>query len=250
MVLSSVFHHSRPRQSRFFVDSDEASSTTPCGAVFRAQERKTVPSFARLARVPLRMRWDPSGSLPQSDGTRQFDAVNVDVAERKHMFLRVDIVGYSQLVWLLSDLFIVGLDTTVTTLRWSVLFFIKRPKVTQKLVEEIDSVIGSERKPCLNDRDNMPYMGAFINEVMRFSTITPLAAHATPEDTTLGEYHIPKQTLVIVNLWGIHHDPKSIVVINSQEWLYQAFVKQGDHFNHRHHSTVIYFITNGRGRDF
>ncbi|KAA0193375.1 Cytochrome P450 CYP3216A, partial [Hyalella azteca] len=114
----------------------------------------------------------------------------------------------SQLVWLLSDLFIVGLDTTVTTLRWSVLFFIKRPKVTQKLVEEIDSVIGSERKPCLNDRDNMPYMGAFINEVMRFSTITPLAAHATPEDTTLGEYHIPKQTLVIVNLWGIHHDPK------------------------------------------
>lgn len=62
----------------------------------------------------------------------------------------------------------------------------------------------------MNDKENMPYMEAFINEVLRFSTITPLAAHATPEDCKLGDYVIPKQTMVVANLYGIHHDPKVI----------------------------------------
>lgn len=60
----------------------------------------------------------------------------------------------------------------------------------------------------------MPYIEAFINEVLRFSTITPFVAHATPEDTTLGDYNIPKQTLVIGNLWGIHHDRKVFLQVH------------------------------------
>ena len=66
----------------------------------------------------------------------------------------------------------------------------------------------------LNDRNHMPYIEAFINEVLRFSTITPFVAHATPEDTTLGDYNIPKQTLVIGNLWGIHHDRKVFLQVH------------------------------------
>ncbi|KAA0194234.1 Cytochrome P450 CYP3216A1 [Hyalella azteca] len=167
--------------------------------------------FSMIHRIRYFYRLIKTHNEKMDDPARSHDLIYVFLEEQKRLKKLGQPLGTftdSQLVWLLSDLFIVGLDTTVTTLRWSVLFFITRPKVTQKLIEEIDSVIGSERKPCLNDRDNMPYMEAFINEVMRFSTITPLAAHATPEDTTLGEYHIPKQTLVIANLWGIHHDPK------------------------------------------
>jgi len=49
--------------------------------------------------------------------------------------------------WLLSDMFIVGLDTTVTTIRWCILFVVTRPQIAKKLRQEIDTVIGNERKP-------------------------------------------------------------------------------------------------------
>ncbi|KAF2361341.1 Cytochrome P450 [Trinorchestia longiramus] len=145
------------------------------------------------------------------DPTRTHDLIFAFLEEQrrlKKLGQPIENFTDSQLVWLLSDLFIVGLDTTVTTMRWSILFFVTRPTICEKLFAEIDSVIGTDRKPCLNDRDSMPYMEAFINEVLRFSSITPLAAHSTPEDTKLGDYLIPKQTLVIGNLYGIHHDPK------------------------------------------
>ncbi|ROT70914.1 putative cytochrome P450 2C8-like [Penaeus vannamei] len=43
----------------------------------------------------------------------------------------------NQLKWLVSDLFIVGLDTTVTTLRWCTLFLVLRhPEVQEKIFQE------------------------------------------------------------------------------------------------------------------
>ena len=53
-------------------------------------------------------------------------------------------------------------------------------------------------------------MEAFINEVLRYGSISPLAAHATEEETVLGEYRIPKKSVVIGNIWGMHFDTKVI----------------------------------------
>ena len=53
----------------------------------------------------------------------------------------------NQLKWLLSDLFIVGLDTTVTTLRWGLLFLVRQPDTQEKLYQEIDSVFSFDKKP-------------------------------------------------------------------------------------------------------
>jgi len=54
----------------------------------------------------------------------------------------------------------------------------------------------------------MIYTEAFLNEVLRHSSITPLAVHSTPEDTVLGGYKIPKQTMVLANIWAMHFDKK------------------------------------------
>lgn len=54
----------------------------------------------------------------------------------------------------------------------------------------------------------MPYTEAVINEVMRFSSMVPLAVfHSSTEDTTFRGYNIPKGTLVIPNLYATMHDP-------------------------------------------
>lgn len=54
----------------------------------------------------------------------------------------------------------------------------------------------------------MPYTEAFMTEVFRFGSITPLALHGNPEETTLDGYRIPKRTWIIGNIWGIHWDKK------------------------------------------
>lgn len=113
-----------------------------------------------------------------------------------------------QLKWLLSDLFIVGLDTTVTTLRWSFLSLVRHPEMQRRVYKEVEATIGLDRLPTYEDRLKMPYTEAFMNEVFRFGSITPLAVHANPEETTLGGYRIPKRTWVIGNIYGIHWDKK------------------------------------------
>jgi cytochrome P450 len=47
------------------------------------------------------------------------------------------------------------------------------PDVFKKAQSEIDSVIGNERLPMLSDRINLPYVDALIQEVLRWSPVTP-----------------------------------------------------------------------------
>ena len=68
-------------------------------------------------------------------------------------------------------------------------------------------MIGPQRLPELSDRSNLPYLGAFITEVMRIVSETPLAIpHSTTRDTSLAGFYIPRDMTVFVNLWAIHHD--------------------------------------------
>lgn len=53
----------------------------------------------------------------------------------------------NQLKWLLSDLFIVGLDTTVTTLRWGFLFLVRHPEMQRRVYKEVEATIGLDRLP-------------------------------------------------------------------------------------------------------
>ena len=50
------------------------------------------------------------------------------------------------------DLFVAGLDSTANTLDWLVLYLISYPKVYETVMEEIDSVIGMERLPTIQDK--------------------------------------------------------------------------------------------------
>ena len=89
------------------------------------------------------------------------------------------------------------------------LYLIHNPGVQQKLHQELDQVIGTERLPELRDKKKLPYLEATITETLRISSLGPLALpHKTTVDTTLQGYSIPKNTTVLTNLWSLHHDPE------------------------------------------
>ena len=48
------------------------------------------------------------------------------------------------------------------------------PDIQRKAQEEIDKVVGKDRLPTFADRENLPYVDAVINEVLRLNPVAPL----------------------------------------------------------------------------
>lgn len=107
----------------------------------------------------------------------------------------------------MNDIFSAGLETTSTCVLWALAYLVRNPKVQQRIHQELDDVIGRERQPELADKPNLPYLDATILEVLRYSSLVPLLfPHSTTVDTSLNGYEIPKDTIVLFNVWAMHHD--------------------------------------------
>ncbi|KAH0631647.1 hypothetical protein JD844_006083 [Phrynosoma platyrhinos] len=81
-------------------------------------------------------------------------------------------------------------------------------KTEAKIHEEIDQVIGRNRRPCMDDRKKMPYTDAVIHEIHRYADVSPIGIpHLVTRDTQFRGYTIPKDTTVILFLTTALEDP-------------------------------------------
>ncbi|XP_071486275.1 steroid 17-alpha-hydroxylase/17,20 lyase-like [Diadema antillarum] len=109
------------------------------------------------------------------------------------------------------DIFSGGIQSTVDTLYWAFALMSEYSEIQKKAQTEIDSVIGRDRVPTIEDRGTLPYTEATLYEVMRYSTVGPLSLpHSTICDAKIRDYVIPKGAIVMINLHSMHFDP--------QEW--------------------------------
>ncbi|KAM4642705.1 cytochrome P450 2F2-like isoform 1-T1 [Discoglossus pictus] len=112
------------------------------------------------------------------------------------------------MIMTIQNLIFGGTETVSTTLRYGILILMKYPKIAERVQEEIDNVVGRDWSPSIEDRVNMPYTDATINEIMRFSDVAPLSLpHCTSRDTNFHGYFIPKGTYVTAFLTSVHYDP-------------------------------------------
>ena len=119
-------------------------------------------------------------------------------------------IGDQEMVKMLSaDIFGAGLETVSNALCWAMAYMVNNPNIQEDLHRELDSTVGPHRLPTIQDKPNMPLLQATVMEVLRISSVLPLALpHATSDDTSLGRYKIPRNTLVVVNLWAVNHDSR------------------------------------------
>ncbi|KAI5107869.1 cytochrome P450 1B1 isoform 3 [Silurus meridionalis] len=109
----------------------------------------------------------------------------------------------------IGDIFGASQDTTSTALQWILLLLVRYPDIQKTLQEEVDRVVGRNRPPSIQDQPNLPYVMAFIYEMMRFSSFIPVTIpHSTTADTSINGYPIPKDTVVFINQWSLNHDPR------------------------------------------
>jgi len=105
-------------------------------------------------------------------------------------------------------LFLAGHETTATALAWTWHLLGQHEAVRVKMKAEIDAVLGPERLPTLDDTQRLPYTTAVLSEAMRLYPPVWVVGRRALEDVTIGEYQVPRRTIVIMSQYILHHDPR------------------------------------------
>ncbi|CAG7937854.1 unnamed protein product [Penicillium nalgiovense] len=100
-----------------------------------------------------------------------------------------------------------GAFSPYQVLRIIILAAVLHPDAARRVQEELDRVVGNDRLPGFSDSPQLPFLNAFIKEALRWRPFFPLGAPraAFQDDECMG-YRIPRESIVVVNDWGIGHD--------------------------------------------
>ncbi|KAF7833589.1 flavonoid 3'5'-hydroxylase [Senna tora] len=109
---------------------------------------------------------------------------------------------------LLLDLFAAGTDTSSSIVEWALTEMVKNPEIMKKAHQEMDQVIGHQRRLQESDLPNLPYFQAICKETYRLHPSTPLnLPRIAGSACEVDGYYIPKGTRLSVNIWAIGRDP-------------------------------------------
>ncbi|CAG7731358.1 unnamed protein product [Allacma fusca] len=126
----------------------------------------------------------------------------IDIANKDNPGIFTD----ENLIAVLYDFLAGSILTTAETLIYAVLQFALHPEMQERMRNEIDTVFGKSRLSSVSEKQRTPFCTAFILEVLRLSTVVPLAPRKVYKDTSFGDYIIPKDTNLLINYYSIHMD--------------------------------------------
>ncbi|XP_072044942.1 cytochrome P450 2U1-like [Amphiura filiformis] len=213
VAFGKRFDYSDPSFKRLMKLLIESFQLVPGLSVF-LPIAKYLPSMNTLARNRNIMR-EFLGNVVNDhkqdhvfNDPRDYIDVYLDEIEKRQTLNGNSAVNDKNLLKTIGNLLDAGTETTSTTLRWAVLYMMAFPEIQDRVHLELDSVVGRNRLPKLADKTELPFTCATLLEIQRIASIAPLGiAHSCGKDTTLGPYTIPKGSIVVPNLWAVHHDP-------------------------------------------
>ncbi|KAF9528288.1 putative monooxygenase [Crepidotus variabilis] len=101
-----------------------------------------------------------------------------------------------------------GLDSIYSTVVTFFLNMLLHPEIQRKAQAEIDALTRQRRLPTVADRPQLPYTRSVLTEVLRWAPPGPTGfPHFMREDDIFNGYFIPKNSIVMANLWNIMRDP-------------------------------------------
>ncbi|KAL1967101.1 hypothetical protein VTN77DRAFT_3625 [Rasamsonia byssochlamydoides] len=134
-----------------------------------------------------------------------------------------------------------GLDTTTVQMRMFILAALSYPAFIEKAQKELDEVVGPDRLPTLEDRKQLPYIVAVVEETLRWRTIVPGGIpHATMQEDTYMGYRIPKGATVIGLYWAMNLDEQ--VFERPLEFLPERWLEKPENADNR----FVNFFGHGR----
>jgi len=118
-------------------------------------------------------------------------------------------------------LFLAGHETTAVAMTWTWYLLSQNLEKEAKLHAELDAVLSvtdrdaavreradKNRVPSIDDIPNLPYNEAVIAESMRLFPPAWAIGRLSTEEYDLGEYHLPKKSLILISPYITHRDPR------------------------------------------
>ncbi|KAG4973191.1 hypothetical protein AAZX31_11G050400 [Glycine max] len=110
---------------------------------------------------------------------------------------------------LIMALYVAGTETSAVALEWAMSNLLNSPEVLEKARVELDTQVGQDRLIEEADVTKLQYLQNIISETLRLHPpLSMLLPHLSSEDCTVGSYDVPRNTMLMVNAWAIHRDPK------------------------------------------
>ncbi|QIR37718.1 cytochrome P450 [Tolypothrix sp. PCC 7910] len=106
-----------------------------------------------------------------------------------------------------ATLMLAGHETTANALSWTWMLISQNPEVQEKLSAELKEVLQG-KLATIADLPRLTYTQQVIKESMRLYPPVALLGREAGEDTTIGDYEIPKGTVVMISQWVMHRHPK------------------------------------------
>ena len=107
-------------------------------------------------------------------------------------------------------LILVGTETTATTIEWAMSLLLNHPDVMKKArVVELDTHVRKDRLMEESDFPKLHYLQSIISETLRLFPAAPvLVPRMSSDNCQIGGFNIQRDTILLVNVWAIHRDPK------------------------------------------
>ncbi|KAA3459782.1 Cytochrome P450 protein [Gossypium australe] len=98
-------------------------------------------------------------------------------------------------------------NTTFTTMEWVMIELLRHPDKLQRVVKELDAIIGDQNIVEEFHLPRLLYLEAVVKETLRIHSQAPLLMpHMSSETTVITGYIIPKNSNIFFNVWAIQRD--------------------------------------------
>ncbi|KAL2337551.1 hypothetical protein Fmac_011997 [Flemingia macrophylla] len=172
-----------------------------------ARLQRTFKDLDEFYQQVIDEHMDPKRKTPENE-----DFIDVLFQLKKQRSFSLDLTD-DHIKGVLMDMIVAATDTTAATTVWAMTALLKNPRVMKKVQEEIRS----SGAPLLVQRE-------------------------TNEPCILDGYEIPAKTIVYINAWAIHRDPK--VWKDPEEFLPERFLDNSVDFRGQHFELIPF----GAGR--
>ncbi|KAK3727608.1 hypothetical protein QZH41_004588 [Actinostola sp. cb2023] len=98
-----------------------------------------------------------------------------------------DLITEDHVVMTMQDTFSGGLESTMTSIRWFIIYMLHYPDIQAKIHEELDDVIGRDVMPGSEDKQRLHYLQASISEAMRVASVGSITMRKACVDSTLAQ---------------------------------------------------------------
>lgn len=105
----------------------------------------------------------------------------------------------------IKTMILAGHETTAVSLSWLFYMLLQKPEVMSKLIAEVDAFASG--KWTVDTIFQMPYLKNCFHEGMRVIPPVWFIGKQNVQETTVGEFLIPKNTDVFINIYQLHHHP-------------------------------------------